>query len=177
MTKVVLAKYSLTSSVTLEAKTATSLTGDDYYVVPEPAASRLVGNANLNLKYAGDLQTLYGAENGYPQAVLVAKTSFIAEHPNFIKQFISSFAENKSWLTASTTTAQEIIDAITSALPEGTSPTFKATDLTEQVLQHCGINFVTAAESKAEILNFMTELNAVASVSYGLPQDTFFYAS
>ena len=48
-------------------------------------------------RMAGDLQALYG-ENGYPQAVLVAKKDFSAENAAFIEDFTDAVAANAAWL-------------------------------------------------------------------------------
>ncbi|MFQ7078778.1 MAG: hypothetical protein ACLRSW_13010 [Christensenellaceae bacterium] len=58
----------------------------------EPAASLKVtatANAPKPLSFVGDLQELYGGEKGYPQAVLVAKKSFIQGNGEWINSFIS----------------------------------------------------------------------------------------
>ena len=54
--------------------------GCDYYLCPEPAAStKIKGTASAAkpFRMAGDLQALYGGEEGYPQAVLVAKKAVL----------------------------------------------------------------------------------------------------
>jgi hypothetical protein len=177
MTKVVLAKYSLSASVSLVAKTPQTLNGCDYYVVPEPAASTLCANTNLHLACKGSLQELYGQDDGYPQAVVVAKNSLLTKNPQFVADFMNAFSDNKAWLTASSTTPQQIIDAISSALPEGTTPTFSAANLNATVIANCGIDFTKAADCKTAIISFMDKLNGVAATSYGMPQDAFFYTA
>ncbi|MDE5943729.1 MAG: hypothetical protein K2H30_05950, partial [Clostridia bacterium] len=78
----------------------------DYYVVAEPAASTRV-NAVPSLGFAGDLQELYGGENGYPQAVIVAKNELV--NTSFIGDFLDAVAENKDWLLSESTSAETII--------------------------------------------------------------------
>ena len=110
ITKVILSKYSVTESVDLQAVQPTEVTGVgsdfDYFVIPEPAASTRLGNANLSLKLAGSLQELYGGANGYPQAVLVAKNSLIESEPEFISDFIAAVAASSQWLLKDEVTSE-----------------------------------------------------------------------
>lgn len=144
----------------------------DYYVVPEPAASTKV-NAIAELNFAGDLQKLYGGENGYPQAVVVAKSELVKSY-DFCAEFAAALKENAEWLAAETTAPHTIVNAVSSHLTEGMSPTFNAKNLSKQVIANCGVKFVSAKESKAEIKAFMTEINAVAESPFGTPEDKFF---
>ena len=72
-----------TDKVNLIAFDPTNVTpagGCDYYLCPEPAASTKIkgtASAQKHFRMAGDLQALYGGEEGYPQAVLVAKKSIL----------------------------------------------------------------------------------------------------
>ena len=82
------------------------------------------------LKIVGDVQELYGGENGWPQAVLVAKKDFIAENAEFVEDFIAAMQANEDWLAAEDTQPQAIVDAITDHLG-GANPTFNAKNLTK----------------------------------------------
>lgn len=144
----------------------------DYYVVPEPAASAKA-NAAPSLEFAGDLQRLYGGESGYPQAVIVAKNELYGT--GFIGDFLDAVSGNKDWLLNENTSAEEIAVAVRSHLTSGMSPTFTAANLTKQVIINSGINFVTASESKSEIIGFMQELNSVGETAFGTPSDKFFW--
>jgi ABC-type nitrate/sulfonate/bicarbonate transport system substrate-binding protein len=85
----------------------------DYFVVPEPALStKIKATANhptSPLKLAGSLQALYGDENGYPQAVVVAKKSVIENSADKINTFIQALNDNAVWVkTASAETGWQI---------------------------------------------------------------------
>lgn len=142
----------------------------DYYVAAEPAAT---ARANaVGLKFSGDLQQLYGSENGYPQAVIVAKNEIIESNPAFLKAFLEEVEANESWLE--TASAQTVIDAVASHLPDGTTPTFNAKNLTSRVIANCGIHLVYAADDKERVTNFLSEMAQADATSVGTVSDSFF---
>ena len=179
ITKVILSKYSVTESVDLQAVQPTEVTGVgsdfDYFVIPEPAASTRLGNANLSLKLAGSLQELYGGANGYPQAVLVAKNSLIESEPEFISDFIAAVAASSQWLLKDEVTSETILNAIRSHYPdpENTAPAFN--NLSKSVIANCAVNFTAAADCKAEVKTFLTKLKAVNPDFAAEVADNFFY--
>lgn len=166
-----------------ESKTAVNLyaisasdvggTSYDYYVLPEPAATTMTGRLQ-SLEFVGDLQELYGGEDGYPQAVMVAKTTVIEENEEFIADFISAVEGSAEWLVADTTSMQTVVEAVQSHLTEGMTPTFTAENLNAQVIENCAIEFVAAAECKQEVSNFLVRLSAVAGRAF-IAEDDFFY--
>ena len=180
--KLILNKYGISDSVTLENVAATQVTGTetqyDYFVIPEPAASTRVANVNLNLKQVGSLQSLYG-ENGYPQAVLVAKNSLIEKEPAFITEFIGAMTDGANWLLNESVGADTILSAVKKhyADPENTKPAFTAANLTKAVIRNCAINFVSSADSKERVKTFLNELTAVNDGTATAVSDGFFYSA
>lgn len=178
--KLVLNKYGALNSVTLENVAATQVTGTetqyDYFVIPEPAASTRIANANLKLKRVGSLQTLYG-ENGYPQAVLVAKNSLIEKDPSFISQFMSAVTESAEWLLDENVSAEAILNAVKKhyADPENTKPAFTEANLTKPVIRNCAINFISSADCKERVKTFLNELISVNDATATAVSDEFFY--
>ncbi len=155
---------------------ATQITGTatyDYMVAAEPVVSAKTG-AVETLETVGDLQALYG-EEGYPQAVLVAKTEFIAENGEAVEAFIEAVEENASWLTADATDAADIVEAVSSHLPEGATPTFNAQNLTKTVIGNCAVRFESAASCKERVKAFLAEITAVAPAMQLNVADAFFY--
>ena len=146
------------------------VSGCDYFVAAEPAATTRVNAAGLH--FAGDIQQLYGSDNGYPQAVIVAKNEIITQNPYFLEQFMTELEVNEEWLA--TAPAQTVIDAVASHLPEGTTPTFNAKNLTSQVISNCGIHFVDALADKNRVTNFLEEMAEVDPTSVGEVSETFF---
>lgn len=147
----------------------------DYMVAAEPVVSTKVGMTGGALSVVGDLQELYGGENGWPQAVLVAKKTFIAENSDFIAAFINALKANESWLASDSTEAQTIIDAIAEHL-DGASPTFTANNLTKEVIANCAIRFENAADCKDEVNEFLASLSAVSGTDYTV-SDGFYYTA
>lgn len=176
--KLILNKYNLAESVTLENVAATAVSGTltdfDYFVLPEPVASTRAGNANLQLKIVGSLQSLYG-ENGYPQAVLVAKKSLIESDPAFIKSFMAEMKLNAEWLMKEEVTAESIISTITAHYPENTAATFNANNLTKTVIEHCAISFDNCTASVAAVKSFLTELKTAGDATATTVSESFFY--
>lgn len=151
-------------------------TGLDCYVVPEPAASLKVtatANAPKPLSFVGDLQELYGGEKGYPQAVLVAKKSFIQGNGEWINSFISEMEGAAEWLK--TAEPSLIVSAVSRHLTEGMTPAFTEKNLSQAVISHCGIRFETAAGYKTEVNAFLDKMIAVSPVSAAKVAEEFYY--
>lgn len=144
----------------------------DYYVVAEPAASTKV-NAVESLSFAGDLQQLYGGENGYPQAVIVAKKSLLDY--DYVGKFLEKIKEGESWLLNENTSSEEIAATVASHLTEGMTPAFTANNLSKSVIRNCGIRLTPARDDKDGILSFMEEFNSVSETGFGMPAEQFFH--
>lgn len=143
----------------------------DYFVVPEPAASARVKAAGFN--FAGDLQQLYGGENGYPQAVIVAKNSLFES--DALGHFVAAINENVEWLQAETTQISTVVEAVTGHLTEDLTPTFNANNLTKQVIANCGIRYSNAYDSKSETKSFLSALKEIQPNINDNPSDKFFW--
>lgn len=165
--------------VNLKSVAATSVLPSDetcdYFVVPEPAATTKVKATKGALSFAGSLQTLYGAENGYPQAVLVAKNEIINGNPELIEEFVNAAKHNAQWLLDESTPSEDIVNAVASHLTEGMSPTFTAANLNKDVIRNCAINFVEASSCKQEVIDFVNKLISVQASASATPTDAFFY--
>lgn len=179
--KLILSKYNVApEEVTLENVAPAAVSGVqsefDYFVIPEPAASTRAGNANLNLKIVGSLQTLYG-EGGYPQAVLVAKKSLIESNPQFISKFTTAMGFAALWLLSEEVSAQTIISTITSHFtdPANTSPMFNENNLTVSVRANCAVRFENCKVSKQKVIDILAELAAAGDASATAVSNDFFY--
>lgn len=155
------------------ANQITGVTPYDYMVAAEPVVSTKTGNIDT-LEVVGDLQALYG-EGGYPQAVLVAKADFIEANEGMIAQFIGAVEANAAWLK--TASAETIVNAVSSRLPDGSTPTFNAKNLTGTVIENCAVRFESAASCKEEVKNFLAEITAVNPKMQFNVADGFFYAA
>lgn len=147
------------------------VSGIDYYVVPEPAATAKVKSltaSGVEYSFVGSLQQLYG-ENAYPQALLVAKKSLVENDGAFVTEFLAEYAGTADWLAAQTSHA-EIVSAINSH--GGT--TLKAPMLSTAVINNCNIYFKKAADAKQGILDYMNAVKDINSVMFGQCADEFF---
>ena len=156
--------------------TATEITpaaSYDYMIAAEPAVSTKVAKTEGKLQVKGDLQELYG-ENGYPQAVLVAKADFIAENGKFIADFTQAVAENAEWLLADTTQASDVMQAVADHLPDGATPSFTADNLSKEVIANCAVRFDAAASCKERVNTFLAELSELLGKTFSAA-DAFYY--
>lgn len=161
------------SAVNLVSVTAAEVgvrSGIDYFVIPEPAASAKV-NAITPLEFSGDLQSLYGDGNGYPQAVVVVKNEIVS----YVAQTLpSKLKASSAWLLDDGTSAESVVSAVRDHLSAGMSPTFSAKNLSKTVIKNCSVNFVDAWDCKEDVKSFMQKFNAVSETPFGTPDDGFF---
>jgi len=161
------------SSVTLKAMSAATEVSDketDYYILPEPAATTMT-KKNTDLYNVGSLQTLYG-DGGYPQAVVVAKSSLIESDGAFVKEFIAAYRQTAAWLS-SLTDYSVIVNSINSHYGDSTS-TLVVGQLNSTVIANCNISYKSATDEKTNIINYMNEVKDIASDMYGECADEFF---
>ena len=118
----------------------------------------------------GNLQTLYGGENGFPQAVLVAKTSLIENNPAFIRDFVDGVKASSAWLM--TATGAEIVSAVSSHTSTDYQTTLKE-PLKVETLLRCGVYFTQSKDCKAEIQTFLQDLMQI-DAKVTIPNDAFY---
>ena len=154
--------------------------GYDYYLAAEPLASlkvKMTATTPKPLHIVANLQELYGGENGYPQAVLVAKSSFVQENGGWVDAFMQDMQAAASWLTADTTEISTIVSAVSAHLTEGLTPSLKEANLTKAVIENCGVYFSAAADCKTEVNAFLQEMISVEASAAKSVADGFFYSS
>lgn len=153
--------------------------GCDYYLCPEPAAStKIKGTASAAkpFRMAGDLQELYGGEEGYPQAVLVAKKSVLEgdkTDKDVVKTMLSYMENSNAYLK--TVTPETVLSALDGVRTEGLSASFNANNLTSEVIANCSVRFTTASACKQRVNAFLEELIAVNESAAKAVSDAFFY--
>ena len=153
--------------------------GCDYYLCPEPAAStKIKGTASAAkpFRMAGDLQELYGGEEGYPQAVLVAKKSVLEgdkTDKDVVKTMLSYMEESGTYLE--TVTPETVLSALDGVRTEGLSASFNANNLTSEVIANCSVRCTTASACKQRVNAFREELIAVNESAAKAVSDAFFY--
>ena len=144
----------------------------DCFVIAEPAATAQGRNG---FSIVGDLQTLYGGENGYPQAVLLAKTELIETRETWVKEFVQKVVVSANWLTGAS--GNEIVSAVNAHMADsGMETSLKAPLLTSEVLGRCGVRFAYAPQITAETQAFLGDLITVNAQATKLPTAAFFWA-
>lgn len=152
--------------------------GCDFYVAAEPLASLKVQKTATTPKalyVSGDLQTLYGGENGYPQAVLVVKNTFLNSHEDWVKSFVSRMQSSIASLNKATDVAP-IISALSGVRTEGLTPAFNENNLTADVIAKCNVKYVSAADSETAVNAYLESVKTVKADAVGTAADKFFYA-
>lgn len=153
--------------------------GCDYYLCPEPAAStKIKGTASAAkpFRMAGDLQELYGGEEGYPQAVLVAKKAVLEGDEgdkSAVETMLSYMEESGTYLE--TVTPETVLSALDGVRTEGLSASFNANNLTSEVIANCSVRFTTARACKQRVNAFLEELIAVNESAAKAVSDAFYY--
>lgn len=143
----------------------------DYFLLAEPAVS---AQSKKGYSIAGDIQSLYGGENGYPQAVLVAKSSLIEAHSAWVNEFAQKLDGAAEWLkTASGETLVKTLNA--HMLDENTQSSLKAPLLSAAAVGRCGVRFSYAGESKTEIEDFLTQMRKVNEKAAAIPDKQFYW--
>ena len=160
-----------------DASTVTPASGCDYYLCPEPAATgkinRTASSANP-FKLAGSLQTLYDGENGYPQAVLVAKTSVIEEAKSVVDTFITYMEGSADFLASAS--AADVVALLEDCYTEGMTPSLNANNLNATVIANCSVYFTAAQDCKSRVNAFLAELIELNAEFTSAVSDSFYYA-
>ena len=149
-----------------------ALQGVDVYVLAEPAVSMKIA-AGIGFTLAGDIQVLYGGENGYPQAVLVAKKSLIETRAEFIQSCVRSIKASAEWLNVAS--GEAITAAVYAHLEDGAyQSTLKAAALKRETLARCGVRFVAASACKEEFAAYLARIGKINGGKTGLVNEAFY---
>ena len=160
-----------------DASTVTPASGCDYYLCPEPAATgKINGTASSAnpFKLAGSLQTLYDGENGYPQAVLVAKTSVIEEAKSVVDTFITYLEGSADFLASAS--PGDVVALLEDCYTEGMTPSLNANNLNATVIANCSVYFTAAQDCKSRVNAFLAELIDLNAEFTSAVSDSFYYA-
>ncbi|MDE5896332.1 MAG: hypothetical protein K2H43_00795 [Clostridia bacterium] len=152
--------------------------GCDYYLCPEPAFTAKIngtaGGANP-FKLAGDLQEIYGGENGYPQAVLVAKKSVIETDEDAVELLVSYFEGSAEYLASAEPSA--VAALIGGKLTAGLTPSFNDKNLTAEVISRCSVRYTPAKDCKTTVNAFLAKLKAIGADFVSDVTDAFYYGA
>ena len=158
--------------VALADATAVATTTADCFVIAEPAVTAQVAKNGFHI--VGNLQTLYGGENGYPQAVLVANKAFVTANGAWVEAFTNKVTNAATWLQ--TATGEQIVTAINGHLDTTLGETsLKAPLLQAATLARCGVRFVPSADCKSAAVKLLNEYIGINPNAAAIPQDGFFW--
>lgn len=144
----------------------------NYGVISEPAATQATNLEGVSRMI--DIQKLYnkitGSENGYPQAALVVKKSFLESNPEYVANFVAAFKAGAKWAESEPAAAKAAIESAGST----TVPA-----LNETIAKGCNLGFTSAHAAKDELLKFYSALASVQeegenTVANTKPADEFF---
>ena len=133
------------------------------------------GETPKTLSFAGDLQELYGGDDGYPQAVLVAKKSVLESDEGAVGTLLSYFEGSKSYLE--NTSGATIANLLSGKYVSGQTPIFNANNLTKEVVKNCSVRFTKSVDCKAKVNAFLSKLVAVDSEFTKTVDDVFYYTA
>ena len=149
-----------------------TLTGADLYLLPSPEADWRVDSGEW--KFVGDLQTLYGDEGGYPQAVIVVKKEVLRKRGDWVRSLLSEIDEGEAWL--STAEKSVIAGAVQAHLADGLTPKFTAETLTDGAIARSGIRLQRMdGGAVAEVKAFLQSLLEVDGNFSAMPSDDFYW--
>lgn len=149
-----------------------ALEGVEYYLLAEPAVSVKCAIPSLSLRVVASLQDLYG-EGGYPQAVIVAKTTLLQNPSSLskIRQIVGSIDSGVKWAKQNTSLT---VASISSRLPDDYTPTIQANFLTATTIDRCNIRYTPA--DRETLNSFLTKLNNVSTTPWGYVSEDFIYS-
>ena len=166
--------------VAMDAANITPASGCDYYLCPEPAyTAKINGTKDKPVSFtdAGDLQELYGGEEGYPQAVLVAKKEFAGDTVTGL--LVTLMDHSAEYLASATSVAtdktQTILSLLDSVRTEGLAPAFNSNNLNQSVVANCSVRYTSATDGKERVNQFLSELQEVNANAAAKVSDDFYY--
>ena len=124
-----------------------------------------------NLRVALDLTAEWDAldnGSGLITGVVVARKSFVEEHPAAVATFLQNYAESVDWVNGNTADAAALISEF---------GIVEAAAVAEKALPHCNIVCVTGEEMRAKLSGYLQVLFDAEPTSVGgkLPGDDFYY--
>ena len=101
----------------------------------------------------------------------MVKKSVYEANKTKIDGMAQAFAENLSWIKQNTA---EAVNAITSALPEGVTPSLDAGSISATVIDNCKIYYQSSTDAMAEVKEYIDKIIAVEPTSAKAVSDEFF---
>lgn len=172
----VILTYVADGSGVMSQLVAASKSGEEAIgVIAEPAASNAFVKAGASELF--DLQALWqeytGSENaGYPQAVLIAKSSVCESDPAFVAELLDKMSDNGGFIVENSDTVDDILVKL---YPQ----TSLNTTLSATTLARCNCKLVKIADAKDDYVDMLEAILAVKPAAIGgkLPDDGLYYVA
>ena len=143
--------------------------GINVFVMAEPAVTALKKGG---FSTVGNVQTMYG-ENGYTQAVLVAKKSLIEENTKWVEEFLEKVENSAVW--AASHNGETLVNAVQSHMEDSKATTsLNAATLSGEVVSRSGVRFELTSVCKAKTEGFLQIAKTVESKTV-IPSESFYW--
>ncbi len=141
----------------------------DTAFIPQPFAmlAEVKTGAKIVLDPQQDLMKARGTSKPYPFTAFVISERLINEHPAAAAALTAALADSIEWVTGNTADAAAAIEEIG----------IMTADIAKPAIPLCGVEFIPAADSEADVQDFLQMLLELDPVSVGgkLPDEGFFY--
>ena len=155
----------------------------DLYLLAEPAVGT---QSHKKYKIVGDVQEMYGSENGYPQAVLMIKKSVVEKSWGQVSAWLKKLETAHEWLTTSTPGDDHLVQtvqAVTAHLEDETystsllilTSTINAGIRPLEIIERCGVWYEYSTTARTGVIEFIQAAQAVNPNMAVMPKDEFFY--
>ena len=145
----------------------------DLYLLPEPQVSVKLNAFAGQLFLVGDLQALYGGEDGYPQAAVVAKKQFIQAEPEKFAAILAGLSQAENYLT--TASIAEICEGVAAHREKGLSANFTQESLTREAILRSNVRFESSLLCRAKVDAFLQKLSLIDGTKAMPVGDNFYY--
>ncbi len=143
---------------------------DAYGVLGEPAVTigtTKIGTTKKGLKNYFDMQELYQAATssttyGYPQAVVIAKKSFVQNNEQIVKAILKTIKEGETWLAKAENQQQ-----VTSILTSNSFGTKSATTFPASSIAKCNVKILAVANAKTDCETLLKKCFNTATINQG----------
>lgn len=156
-------KNDVVNLINISPTSAVKGTGYDLFIMPEPTVTAKIEKAGFYL--AGSVQELYG-EDGYAQAVIVAKRSIIESKSDLVDEIVRKLRSNKEWLNSENVTAEQLVSVLQSHINDGFTPAFSLSNFSkltwkEDITSKYGVYFTEQDQAKEEITLTISKIQQV----------------
>ena len=146
-----------------------------YGVLGEPQVTQCkakVPTAQSVIDFQAEWTDITGFD-GYPQASLIVKNDFSAEHGDFVEAFARALEDNGEWLSSEDNIAafkQALVEYNEAQGEDGYQTSLANLTLTTATIEGCNLGYQSASEVKDSVRDYIKRLSGTE-----LP-DAFFYA-